>query len=77
MATVRPRVTCPDCGRNVALTPTGRIGWHMDRTGASDGYYYCDGYGQFAGDVAAAQLDRLAVLVERYPERARELVAGL
>ena len=71
----RPRVTCPVCGRHVALYPNGNVGRHKDPAG--DGYH-CDGVGKAPDpSVRAAELRKLAELVWRYPQRARELVAQL
>lgn len=74
----RPRVRCPVCGRDVALTARSRrLGPHRDDTGKSRGYY-CDGAGTVTEEEArAAELRVLAMLVYRYPDKAVELVAGL
>jgi hypothetical protein len=78
MTTRRPRVTCPACGRDVALTEhSGRIGRHFDQTGRSHGYY-CDAVGTLPGPaVHQAELRQLAELIFRHPQRARELIAQL
>jgi len=71
--TARPRVDCPVCGRDVALNPSGTIRWHKDPESLA---WSCKAAGTLtAEDAEQADLGRLAVLVERYPEQARELVA--
>lgn len=74
------RVTCPVCGRrDVALTPkTGVIGRHVDPRDGSPYYRPCEGSGRLPdAQVRRLELELLAVLVFRYPARARELVAQL
>lgn len=70
----RKRVTCPVCDRRVSLTTTGLIGWHKNPAGIAR---TCKAAGKLTGaDAVKADLERLAKLVARYPERARELIAG-
>ena len=70
--TARRRVDCPVCDRDVALTAkTGVVGPHDDPRFARR----CKAAGKLTGeDAVKADLERLAKLVERYPEQARELV---
>lgn len=76
--TERSRVTCPVCGRVVALSPKRRlIAAHVGLPGRQIGRW-CEAAGQLTEDDARkADLRRLAALVAAYPDEARELVARL
>lgn len=70
----RPRVDCPVCGRDVALTPkTGVIGRHLDPRG-----YACGAAGTLPGrDAHREEIRLLKALVAKYPEQARKMVGRL
>ena len=66
----RPRVDCPKCGKDVALTPSGLIGWHKDDTRASRGYYCDAAQTMTEADVRAHEVQLLAELIAKYPDQA-------
>jgi hypothetical protein len=77
VTTRRQRIDCPICGRDVALNPKGTIRLHVDQTGEVGTYYCPASNAMTAAAVRAAELARLADLVTRYPQQARELVTDL
>ena len=72
MAERRDRVTCPECGGDVAVSSKRRVIVHHGSRGR-----WCPATGRLtAADAREADLRRLADLARRYPREARELLAG-